>query len=86
MRVDKKIFLPKFSMNFYLDIQNLYGYKTAVAPILLLEKDANGQPITDPNDSTRYKTKFIKNTSGIVQPTLGIILELSAKKNPVRVK
>jgi len=82
MRVDKKIFLPKFSMNFYLDIQNLYGYKTTVAPILLLEKDANGQPITDANDPTRYKTKFIKNTSGIVQPTLGIILELSSRKKP----
>ena len=82
MRVDKKIFLPKFSMIFYLDIQNLYGYKTTVAPILLLEKDANGQPITDPNDPTRYKTKFIKNTSGIVQPTLGIILELSSRKKP----
>ncbi len=80
IRVDKKIYLEKFSMNFYLDIQNLYGYKTKVAPILLVEKDASGAPITDPNDPTRYKTKLIDNTSGIVQPTLGIILEFAAKK------
>jgi hypothetical protein len=80
VRVDKKIFLEKFSMNFYLDIQNLYGYKTKVAPILLVEKDSNGVPITDPNDPTRYKTKLIENTSGIVQPTIGIILEFAAKR------
>jgi 2-hydroxychromene-2-carboxylate isomerase len=80
VRVDKKIFLEKFSLNFYLDIQNLYGYKTKVAPILLVEKDANGVPVIDPNDPTRYKTKLIDNTSGIVQPTIGIIVEFAVKK------
>ncbi len=83
VRVDKKIFLDKFSMNFYLDIQNLYGYKTKVAPILLVEKDSNGNPIVDPNDPTRYKTKLIDRTSGIVQPTIGIIIEFTAKKSKV---
>ena len=81
IRVDKKIFLEKFSMDFYLDIQNLYGYKTKVAPILLVEKDANDAPVVDPNNPTSYKTKLIENTSGIVQPTLGIILEFAAKKS-----
>jgi hypothetical protein len=81
VRVDKKIFLPKFNLNFYLDIQNIYGYKTKVAPLLLVEQDANGNPVTDPNDPTRYKTKLIENTSGIVQPTLGIIVEFNFKKS-----
>jgi hypothetical protein len=81
VRVDKKIYLNKFSMNFYLDIQNLYGHKTKVAPLLLVEKDANGNPVTDPNDPTRYKTTLIENTSGIVQPSLGIIIEFTAKKS-----
>jgi hypothetical protein len=80
VRVDKKIYLEKFNLNFYLDIQNLYGYKTPVAPILLLEKDENGVALTDPNDPTRYKTKLIENTSGIVQPTIGIIVEFTTKK------
>ena len=80
VRVDKKFYFEKFSMNFYLDIQNLYGHKTTVAPILLLVKDANGQPITDPNDPSRYLTKEISQTSGIVQPTLGIIIEFKVKK------
>lgn len=86
VRVDKKIFLDKFNLNFYLDIQNLYGYKTTVAPILLVEKDETGNPITDPNDPTRYKTKLIENTSGIVQPTIGIIVEFTTKRkaNPIK--
>jgi hypothetical protein len=80
VRLDKKLFLDKFNMNFYLDIQNLYGYKTKVAPILLVETDATGAPVIDPNDPTRYKTKLIENTSGIVQPTIGIIVEFATKK------
>jgi hypothetical protein len=80
LRVDKKIYLDKFNMNFYLDIQNAYGYKAKLAPILLVETDANDNPIVDPNDPTRYKTKFIENTNGIIQPTLGIIIEFAVKK------
>lgn len=80
VRLDKKIFLEKFNLNFYLDIQNIYGYKTRVAPILLVEKDETGNPITDPNDPSRYKTKLIENTSGIVQPTIGIIVEFTTKR------
>jgi hypothetical protein len=81
VRVDKKIYLNKFSMNFYLDIQNVYGHKTSVAPYLLVVKDANGNPVTDPNDPTRYQTTVLENTSGIVQPSLGIIIEFTAKKS-----
>jgi hypothetical protein len=80
MRVDKKFYLKKFSLNFYLDIQNVYGYKTKVAPIYLAVTDAGGNPVVDPNDPSRYLLKKIDNTSGIVQPTLGIIIEFSAKR------
>lgn len=80
IRVDKKVYLKKISMNFYLDIQNVYGYKTKVAPQLLVVKDESGQPITNPDDPTRYQTKLIDNYSGIVQPSIGIILEFTSKK------
>lgn len=86
VRLDKKFFLDKFNLNFYLDIQNLYGYKTRVAPILLVEKDETGNPITDPNDPSRYKTKLIENTSGIVQPTIGIIVEFTTKRKATPIK
>ena len=80
IRVDKKIFLNKFNLNFYLDIQNAYGKKTKVAPILLLQTDAAGNVMVDPNDPSRYLTKTIDNESGIVQPTIGIIIEFAARK------
>ena len=80
IRVDKKIYLNKFSINFYLDIQNAYAYKTELAPILLVESDEEGNPLTDPNDPSRYQTKLIDNASGILQPTLGIVLEFRPKK------
>ncbi len=79
-RVDKKFFFEKFTMNFYLDIQNLYAYKTKVAPVLLLVKDANGIALTDPTDPTKYQTKLVDQTSGILQPSLGIIIEFATKK------
>ncbi len=86
VRLDKKLFLDKFNMNFYLDIQNLYGHKTKVAPILLVETDASGAPITVPNDPTHYKTKLIENSSGIVQPTIGIIIEFANRKKALPTK
>ena len=79
-RVDKKFYFEKFAMNFYLDIQNLYAYKTKVAPVLLLVKDANGIALTDPTDPTKYQTKLVDQTSGILQPSLGIIIEFATKK------
>jgi hypothetical protein len=83
VRLDKKFFLEKFTMNFYLDIQNAYGYKAKLAPILLVETDSNGTPIADPLKPGYYKTKFIENSNGIVQPTLGIIIEFANKKKTV---
>lgn len=82
VRVDKKIFLNKMNLNFYLDIQNAYAQKTTLAPILLVETDINGTPVVDPNDPTRYKAKFVENSSGIIQPTIGIIVEFATKKKP----
>ena len=79
IRLDKKLFLKKFSLNFYLDIQNAYGYQAKLAPVLLVETDENGAPVEDPNDPTRYSTKLIDNASGIIQPTIGIIIEFKAK-------
>ncbi len=83
VRLDKKIYFDKFSMNFYIDIQNIYAYKTTQAPILLLETDSSGEAIVDPNNPNSYSTKFIENSSGIVQPTIGIVLEFAIKKKAI---
>ena len=80
IRVDKKWFFDKFSLNFYLDLQNAYAFKAQLAPTLIVETDADGNYVEDPNDPMRYQTKFIESASGIIQPTLGIVLEFTAKK------
>jgi len=51
-----------------------------LAPVLLVETDESGNPVVDPNDPSRYQTKLIENASGILQPTLGIVLEFKPKK------
>jgi CarboxypepD_reg-like domain/TonB-dependent Receptor Plug Domain len=75
VRVDKKWFRPKYSLNLYLDIQNIYNYKQTLQPVMVLDRDANGNPVVNPNDPSRYQVKYLENTNGILQPTIGIILE-----------
>ncbi len=75
LRVDKRFNFNRLSLDLYLDIQNVYNYKAVTAPILIAERDESGALIEDPNDSNRYLMKSIPNTSGILQPSIGIILE-----------
>lgn len=75
-RVDKKWFFKRWSLNLFLDIQNIYGFKTKSQDILNVARDNNNQPIIDPNDPTRYILKKIPNEQGTTLPTIGIIVEL----------
>jgi hypothetical protein len=75
IRVDKRFNFNKTSLNFYFDVQNVYNFKASTAPIILVERDENGAPIQDPSNPGNYLLKSIENTSGIVQPSIGIILE-----------
>jgi hypothetical protein len=75
LRIDKEYFYKKWSLNFYLDIQNLYNYKADQPSNLLQVKDASGMPITDPEDPTRYVLKSVSGKSGTVLPSIGIIVQ-----------
>lgn len=83
IRVDKRFSFEKLSLNIYLDVQNVYNNKARTAPILLVEEDEFGNRIIDPNDPSRYLTKEIENFSGIVQPSIGIILDFKIT-NPTK--
>jgi outer membrane receptor for ferrienterochelin and colicin len=76
MRVDKQYYFKKWSINVYLDIQNLYNFKAEQPPTLVLDRDANGQPQIDPKDSLRYVLKYLPSESGTLLPTIGIIIEI----------
>jgi hypothetical protein len=75
MRIDKKWFLKKTSINVYLDIQNIYNFKSEGQAYLNVKKDSQGQPITGPADPSSYQTYLITNEDGNVLPSIGIMIE-----------
>jgi outer membrane receptor for ferrienterochelin and colicin len=75
IRVDKKYFFKKWSLDLYLDIQNLLGSKTVQQPFLTAELDANGNPVPDTGNPGSYKSNFIENASGTRIPTIGFVAE-----------
>lgn len=80
IRVDKSYYFKKWSVTFYLDIQNLYNFKADQPDNLIRVTDEMGNPVImnpeDPIEMQRYKLKSIKNDAGTVLPTLGLILEI----------
>lgn len=74
VRVDKAFYLKKMTAKFYLDIQNLYNFKNEEEDIIVRSTDTNGNYLTTDN-GTRYVLKQVKNDSGTVLPTIGIILQ-----------
>ncbi len=74
-RVDKKYPFKKFTLNLYLDIQNLTYNQYQLQPYLVPDKDAAGNLQDLPGDPTRFKTKFIDNKGGNILPSLGVIFE-----------
>ncbi len=80
VRVDKSWFFPKWSLTLYLDIQNLYNFKAELPDNLIRETDEQGNYIIlnpgAPIEEQRYKLKSIKNESGTVLPTIGLIFEI----------
>jgi len=74
IRIDKSYFFKKWALMFYLDIQNILGYKAEQAPIYT-NRDLMGNPAIDPNDNTKYILRRIDNFSGNVLPTIGVIVE-----------
>lgn len=74
-RIDKKFFFKKWSLDIYFDIQNTYRSKADRPPLLLLDRDVDGNAQTDPDNTDAYKTKLIENPSETFIETLGIIVE-----------
>jgi hypothetical protein len=75
VRIDKEYFFNRWSLNLYLDVQNLYNFKAKAPDVLVVQRDATGKPLVDPNDPSRYLMKYLPSESGTVLPTFGIIVE-----------
>ncbi len=74
LRVDKEYYFKKWSLNLYLDIQNLYNFKAQQPEELIQVRDENGQAVI--KDPLNYELKYLTSESGTVLPTIGIIVEL----------
>lgn len=75
VRVDKTFFFKKWSLNLYLDIQNVYNFKFKGVDYLTIERDASGNGVVDPGNPGAYIPRFLPNRSGTVIPTLGVIVD-----------
>ncbi|TVR78203.1 MAG: TonB-dependent receptor [Saprospirales bacterium] len=83
IRIDKQWFYEKWSLNLFLDIQNVLASSLS-NPELILDRplDQNGRPIgsgtiinpNDPAGEQRYLLKEIDTGSGTVLPTIGIVI------------
>jgi outer membrane receptor for ferrienterochelin and colicin len=75
LRIDKSFYLKKVTAKFYIDVQNLYNFQAQQQDIIVRTQDASGNFILTDN-GTRYQLRTVKNTSGTVLPTIGIIIEI----------
>lgn len=77
LRVDKEFFLKKLSLNFYIDIQNVYNFKASQQKVLILDEDAENLIINPeaPVDLQRYRLKELALSGGTILPTIGVIIQ-----------
>ncbi|MFW5644974.1 MAG: TonB-dependent receptor, partial [Bacteroidota bacterium] len=77
IRIDKEIFLRNISLNFYIDVQNVYNFKAEQQTVLTLDEDADPLIINPeaPIEQQRYALEAIAITGGTVLPTFGIIVQ-----------
>jgi hypothetical protein len=79
IRVDKTYYFKKWSLNLYIDLQNVYNFKAENPPIYT-NIDASGNPnIINPNapyDQQLYELRQIGIGSGTILPSIGIIVEI----------
>lgn len=66
--------MKKWTLKFYIDIQNLYNFQEQSQDIIVREEDASGNFLTTDN-GTRYVLRNVRNTSGTVLPSIGIQVE-----------
>jgi hypothetical protein len=75
IRVDKKWFYKNWTLNTYLDVQNVYNFKATTQAYIDVVKDENGNLLMDTNKPNSYVLEEIENTAGTILPSIGIMIE-----------
>ncbi len=76
VRVDKKWFFKKWSLDVFVDVQNLLNSSTPLKPTLDVVRDNAGNPVEDPNRPGYYQANFLDESTSARLPSIGIIVEL----------
>ncbi len=76
VRIDKKWFLKKVNIDLYFDLQNALAYKVAGPDFIDVVRDADGNPVINPDKPWQYQTTTLPNVNGgTVLPSVGFIFE-----------
>lgn len=75
IRIDKTWFLNKWTFQLYMDVQNLYNFKSEQQDFLT-NLSPEGIPQIDPANPNNYLLRSISNSAGQILPTIGIIVEI----------
>ena len=82
--IDKKWFFDKWSLNVFLDIENITGSSVGNEQLILDRPlDEDGRPIGNgsivnpeaPIDQQRYLLKAINDATGTPLPSIGLMIE-----------
>ena len=77
LRIDKKWFFETWSLDVFMDVQNLFGQVADSPDALDVVRDpSTGVPLADPVNPTRYQARYIPLGSGSAIPAVGLIVEL----------
>jgi hypothetical protein len=76
VRVDKKWFFKRWSLDLFLDVQNVLNSVTPLKPTLDVVRDSQGNPMPDPQNNARYLPNYLDESTGSTLPTIGVIVEL----------
>lgn len=74
IRMDKRWYFDKWSINAYIDIENIYNFKTQLPPEVGIDPEI-GEEVYSAQDSEEYTLYEIVNDSGTVLPTIGLLIE-----------
>ena len=74
LRVDKNYYFKNWTLMFYLDVQNVYNFKSNSQDVILREKNTDGSFKTI-NNGQNYVLKSYPNDSGTILPTLGVMVK-----------
>ncbi len=76
IRIDKGFYFKKWSLMFYLDVQNVLNFQ-AQQPDLLVntQEDGSVKKYIDQQGQERYELRTIENSAGTILPAIGIMVD-----------